>query len=128
VVVDTSFTVAMDGVKIGWTWDPVSKQYLRSQDGEPHVSAEGVQIAAHTVLEIAATYIPSPVDARSPNAITVGSGPAILHRNGAAVPVTWSRPTEYDPFTFIDPVTSQPVAADTGLTFVELERAAGSTG
>jgi hypothetical protein len=123
VTSDTTFSVRMDGVRVGWTWDPVSRLYLRSQDAAAHLAASGAQISARTVVEVFTTYIPSPVDARSPNAITVGYGTAILHRNGVAVPVTWSRPAEYDAFTFIDPATALPVPVDTGVTFVELERA-----
>ena len=51
------------------------------------------------------------------------TGTAIVHRNGTAVPVVWSRATAYDPFSFVDPVTGQPVTLNTGKTFVELERA-----
>jgi hypothetical protein len=82
-----------------------------------------VQISARNVVEISTVYIPSPVDARSPNAITVGTGDAIVHRNGVSVPVVWTRATEYDPFQFVDPVTGRPVLLNTGVTFIELERA-----
>ncbi len=37
-----SFAVAMDGVRVAWVWDPGSGRYLRSQDGHPHLSADGV--------------------------------------------------------------------------------------
>jgi hypothetical protein len=123
VAADTAFDVAMDGVQVGWTWDAGSGLYLRSQDGQPHLAVSGAQISTRNVVELSTTYIPSPVDARSPNAITVGSGTAVVHRDGIAVPVVWSRDTAYDPFTFVDPVTGQPVALDTGTTFIELERA-----
>lgn len=123
VVADTAFAVPMDGVQVGWTYDATTGLYLRSQDGQPHLVVSGAQIAVRNVVEISATYVPSPVDARSPNALTVGTGSAIVHRDGIAVPVTWSRATPYDPFVFIDPVTSQQVPLDAGNTFIELERA-----
>jgi len=75
------------------------------------------------VVEVSTTYIASPVDARSPHAVTTGTGAGIVHRNGVAVPVVWSRPTAYDPYAFVDPATGQPVPLDTGTTFIELERA-----
>jgi len=37
--------------------------------------------------------------------------------------VVWSRPTAYDPYTFVDPSNGQSVPLDTGTTFIELERA-----
>ena len=123
VVTDTSFALEMDGVHVGWTWDSTAQRYVRSQDGQPHLAADGAQISAKSVVEISTQYIPSPVDARSPNAITVGTGTAVVHRNGRAVPVTWTRATAYDPFSFVDPSTGQPVPLDTGTTFIELERA-----
>ena len=83
----------MDGVRVEWTWDAASSTYLRSQDGQPHVAVSGARIAADNVVELATTYIPSPVDARSPNPITVGSGIAVVHRDGMAIPATWSRAT-----------------------------------
>jgi len=75
------------------------------------------------VVELSTDYIPSPVDARSPHAVTVGTGTGVVHRDGTAVPVVWSRPTAYDPYTFVDPSNGQSVPLDTGTTFIELERA-----
>ena len=80
-------TLDMDGVHVGWAWDAGSGRYLRFQDGQPHLAASGAQISARNVVELSTEYIPSPVDARSPNAITVGTGSAVVHRNGIAVPV-----------------------------------------
>ncbi len=120
---DTSFTVAMDGVTVDWAWDPVSGRYLRWQDGVPHVTVDGIQLAFDNVVEIRAVHTPSPIDARSPHPITVGTGDAVVHRDGRAIPVVWSRATAYDPFRFFDPATGAPVPLDTGTTFVQLTRA-----
>ena len=120
---DSSFELDMDGVHVGWAWDAGSGRYVRFQDGQAHLAADGAQIAASNVVELSTEYIPSPVDARSPNAITVGSGTAVVHRDGTSVPVLWSREVPDQPFTFTDAATGQPVALDTGTTFVELERA-----
>ena len=97
--------------------------YLRSQDGQPHLTVAGTQISARNVVEISTVYVPSPVDARSPTPITVGTGAAVVHRNGRAIPVKWSRATPYEPFTFFDATTGQPVPLNTGTTFIELVRA-----
>ena len=85
-------------------------------------AVSGARIAAATVVEIATTHIPSPVDARSPNPITVGTGIAVVHRDGVAISATWSRATPYDPFRFTAAATNQPIPLDTGTTFIELER------
>jgi len=122
-VPDTTFAVAMDGVRVGWTWNPESGAYLRSQDGAPHTAASGARISARNVVEIFSTHVPSPVDARSPNPITVGDGVAIVHRAGVAISGTWSRATGFDPFVFRDAATGSVVPLDVGNTFVELTRA-----
>jgi hypothetical protein len=123
VIPDTTFSLAMDGVAIDWTWDGTTGTYLRSQDGEPHLTVAGTQISARTVVEISTMYLPSPVDARSPTPITVGTGTAVVHRNGVAIPVTWSRPTAYDSYEFVEAATGLPITLDTGTKFIELVRA-----
>ena len=120
---DTSFTVEMDGVDVGWTWDATSRTYLRSQDGVPHVTVAGTQLAFRNVVEVFAVHVPSPVDARTPNPITDGTGDAVVHRDGRSIPAIWSRATPDDPFEFFDRVTGTPIPLDTGTTFVELTRA-----
>jgi hypothetical protein len=120
---DTTFAVPMDGVVVDWTWDSATGTYLRSQDGQPHLTVNGTQIAALNVVEISTVYVPSPADARSPTPITVGSGPAVVHRNGKALTGMWTRPTPYDPFEFFETSTGQSIPLDTGTTFVELVRA-----
>ena len=42
---DAGFDLRMDGVRVGWVWDPGSGRYLRQQDGRAHVAADGTQIA-----------------------------------------------------------------------------------
>ena len=120
--VDTTFPVTMDGVRIDWTWDPTTGTYLRSQDGADHVAASGARITAASVVELFVRHVPSPVDNRSPNPISVGTGRGVVHRDGRAIAVTWSRPTAYDAFTFNELTTGAPVPVDEGRTFVELVR------
>ena len=120
---DTTFSIAMDGVAVDWTWDNATGTYVRSQDGQPHVSVSGTQISAPNVVEVSTVYVKSPVDSRSPTPISVGHGEAVVHRDGMAIPAIWSRATAYDPFVFTDTATSQPIPLDTGTGFIELVRA-----
>ena len=120
---DTTFSLAMDGVIVDWTWDSATGTYLRSQDGQAHITVAGAQISARSVVEISTVYVPSPVDARSPTPITVGTGTAVVHRNGKAIRVRWSRATPYDPFEFVETATGQAVPLNAGTTFIELVRA-----
>jgi hypothetical protein len=119
---DTTFEVSMDGVAVEWTWDPGSRTYLRSQDGVPHVTETGTRISAATVVELASVHVPSPVDARSPDVITLGSGNARVHRDGRAIPAVWSRERPYDPFTFREATNGSPLPLDVGVTFLEFVR------
>jgi len=119
---DGTFVAPMDGVRVEWTWDPTSGQYLRSQDGAEHVAASGARIVARNVVELSVQHVPSPVDSRSPNPITVGTGAGVVHRGGRAIPVVWSRATAYDRFVFHHATTGGVVPLDVGITFVELER------
>ena len=119
---DTSFTVPMNGVTVAWTWDAASRTYLRSQDGQPHLADEDRRIAANTVAVLATDYVPSIVDERSPHAVTTGSGPAVVHRDGRAIPGTWSRPTPYDDFVFHASDGTE-IPLDTGTTWLELSPA-----
>ncbi len=119
---EVNFSIAMDGVAVDWAWDAASGKYLRSQNGGRHLATSGNQIAADNVVEIITAHPPSPVDARSPNPITVGSGAAVVHRNGINIPATWVRTSAYEPFVFIDRVASAPIELNIGSTFVELVR------
>lgn len=119
---DGAFEVRMDGVNVAWRWDPASGRYLRNQAGQPHIAADGTQISANNVVMMLVDYIPSPADARSPEAQTLGGGQVIVHRNGIAVAGTWSRATATDPFVFLDSAGAS-VPLSGGTTFVELVRA-----
>jgi hypothetical protein len=117
-----SFVVRMDGVAVAWIWDAASGRYLRSQDGHPHVAADGVQISATNVVVMTVDYLPSPADERSPEAQSVGQGNVVVNRNGVAVTGTWSRVAATDPFAFVD-TAGAPIPLASGTTFIELTRA-----
>lgn len=119
---DSTFVVPMDGVRVEWTWDAGLKRYVRSQDREPHEVVSGVRISASNVVELRTEHVPSPVDARSPHPVTVGAGSAVVHRNGRAIPVVWSRSSPHGPFEFFHVTSGERVPLDVGVTFVELTR------
>ena len=119
---DTTFEVAMDGVRVEWAWDAGSQTYLRSQDSVPHTVETGARITASTVVELTSVHTPSPVDARSPNVVTLGNGNARVHRDGQAISATWTRERPYDPFTFRDASTGALLPLDQGVTFLEFIR------
>lgn len=119
---DSTFDVDMDGVDVTWKWNVDSRRYLRFQDDAPHLAEPDVPVTASNVVLIESKHVPSPADVRSPNPISVGSGRAIVHRDGRAVPCTWSRQSPFDPFTFFDAASGITIPLDVGVTFVELVR------
>ncbi|MFK8022917.1 MAG: DUF3048 domain-containing protein, partial [Ilumatobacter sp.] len=119
---EDEFRVEMDGVRVDWTWDAESNRYLRSQNGNRHLAASGNQIGATNVVEIITEHPPSPVDARSPNPVTVGGGLAVVHRAGERIEAIWGRATPYEAFGFSDAVTLEPIKLAVGTTFIHLRR------
>lgn len=127
---DTSFEIQMDGVRAGWAWDGDAGLYRRAQNGGAHVAVSGDQIAVNNVVELYVYHAPSPVDARSPNPVTVGNGRAVVHRNGRAIEGIWLRDNAFDQFVLADAETGRHIPLDQGTTFVELvrDRSSSSTG
>ena len=119
---DTTFDVPMDGVRVMWEWDASQQRYARSQDGMPHVAANGNRIAATNVVTMYVAHVPSRADGRSPEAVTVGTGQLMVHRDGVATAGTWERARPYDAFTFRDG-EGRVIALRPGTTFVQLARA-----
>lgn len=118
----STIDVAMDGVKVRWTWDQGLGRYLRSQDGKPHLTAGGVQVSATNVVVVFAAHVPSQVDARTPEAITVGEGSVIIYSGGVARAGIWRRAAPQDPWTFVTQ-GGDVIGLVPGTTFVELARA-----
>jgi len=116
------FTVPMDGVAVEWSWNSSARHYVRFQDGQPHSAASGSRIVANNVVVLESVHRPSVVDARSPHPQTIGSGRGVLHRNGRAIPITWSRSDAFGRFEFIEARSGRLVALDEGITFVSLRR------
>jgi hypothetical protein len=115
------FTVAMSGITPEWRWDSEAGRYLRSQRGARHVDVDGERIGAENVVVLEVKYVTSEADAQSPEAVTVGFGPATVHRDGVAIAGTWSRVDRFAPYTLLD-IAGDPLPLAPGTTFVELPR------
>jgi Protein of unknown function (DUF3048) N-terminal domain/Protein of unknown function (DUF3048) C-terminal domain len=81
---------------VRWDFSPECRCYLRSQYGGPHELTDG-QATTDNVVVLATGYRPSYVDARSPEAITVGSGKAFVMSRGHLQIGTWERKVNTDP-------------------------------
>lgn len=113
--------VKMDGVQVGWTWDEPTAAYLRTQGGKAHNDATLGQVNAANVVVLEVDYQPSAADVRSPEAQTIGSGPAWVLTGGSLVRGTWTRGDRLDPFTLRTDDGSV-IALTPGRTWVELAR------
>jgi hypothetical protein len=111
--------VAMTGVDVTWTWDSSTSTYLREQGGRPHQDRELGQVNAANVVVLEVDYQPSPVDARSPEAQTIGTGTAYVWTAGVLVRGTWTRDDRLQPFRLTD-ASGAEILLTPGRTWVEL--------
>lgn len=101
--IDTS--VGTTGVS--FEWDPSINRYVRLIDGVRQAAESGDPVATPNVLVQLCAVEPDydDVDVNgSPSSFThtVGSGPAVLFREGHRIDGTWSRPSLESPTTFVD--------------------------
>jgi Protein of unknown function (DUF3048) N-terminal domain/Protein of unknown function (DUF3048) C-terminal domain len=122
----TGVDLDMDGVRVKWMWDAGSASYLRFQGGKPHNDAENGQVNAANVVVLEVDYQPSPADARSPEAQTIGTGVVTVFTGGVMITGTWTRADRLVPFTLTD-ATGAPIKLTPGRTWVELARQGKST-
>lgn len=118
--VSAGVEVAMDGIAVAWAWDEGLGQLVRSQNGRPHDDTTG-RITAENVVVLEVDYQPSPADARSPDAVTVGTGQVWVFSAGRMVAGTWSRADRLDVFT-LTAADGTEIELTPGRTWVELAR------
>ena len=104
-----------------WEWDANVKGWARTQDGTPHVDADNIRVAPANVVVAFTDYRTSPADPKSPEAVTVGTGPLWVLTNGKLIAGTWKRETAKSGFTLID-ADGAPILLTPGRTWVELPK------
>jgi hypothetical protein len=111
--------VTMRGINVDWTWDAASGRFMRSQQGSPHVDALHGPIGATNVIVLGVRYRPSQVDARSPEAQTLGTGPMWVFSAGQVIRGTWLRMGPEVPITLFDQ-SQNVIPIQPGNTWIEL--------
>jgi hypothetical protein len=111
--------VTMRGIDVEWRWDAETGRFLRRQEGGAHVDVQHGPIGATNVMVLGVEYRPSQVDARSPEAQTLGSGPLWVFSAGQVIHGTWERPTDTEPFTLFDEARNT-IELLPGNTWIEL--------
>lgn len=112
----------MAGIPVRWDHDPATDRYARSQFGRAHQLVEGPASADNVVI-LLTDYRRSVADARSPEAITVGTGIAFVLSDGTLQIGTWRRDDNTSPITLLDS-GGDPILLGPGRTWVELANAA----
>ncbi|MCS5679112.1 MAG: DUF3048 domain-containing protein [Acidimicrobiales bacterium] len=107
---------------IAFVWDTGSEQWIRYQDGVPHLDANGVPLAADNVLKLTVGYRRSDADSISPQLLSIGSGDGWLFRDGTVTGIVWSRQFIADGWTILDDDTGQLLHLDQGSTWVLMAR------
>ncbi|MEZ5258859.1 MAG: DUF3048 domain-containing protein, partial [Ilumatobacteraceae bacterium] len=115
----TKISMVMNSVPITWTWDAASGTYLREEYGETHLDSTGVQVSGTNVVIQFCQYRTSPADPKSPEAVSVGSGEAVIFTGGKIFHGTWDRPDEAKPAVFTLDDGSE-VQLAPGRTWIEL--------
>jgi Protein of unknown function (DUF3048) N-terminal domain/Protein of unknown function (DUF3048) C-terminal domain len=111
-----------------FTWDPRGHVWRRSQNGTPHMAAEGAQIAPRNVVVIEIDYDRSGQRGRSvPHAVVTGSGPAIVLTQGHRIRATWVRPTLAHRLKLLAADGRTEIKLTPGQTFIELPSRGGAT-
>lgn len=108
---------------VGFTWSEQQQRWLVSMDGAPYVGADGRRVTAATVVikrvRVQASSITDSAGNPSPFAMTVGSGRAVVLRDGRAFTALWSRPTPRDSTSYTTP-TGKPIPFSSGQRWVVL--------
>ncbi|WP_344495163.1 DUF3048 domain-containing protein [Streptomyces enissocaesilis] len=100
-------TVRYPSARFAFTWSTDRQKWLVEMDGTPSRTADGQRLAAATVVVQQVTVRPSVFKDRwgntSPYTETVGSGPAVVLRDGKAYDTEWRRDTAASRTSFTTP-------------------------
>lgn len=119
----TEIEVTMDSILASWSYDSASGRYLRSQYGEAHMTELSGQVWADNLVILFADYRSGVIDAKSPEAQTVGTAPVMIFSDGVVRTGVWSRDANTEPFSFHTDATGVvELRLKPGRTFVEIPR------
>jgi hypothetical protein len=116
--------LSLDGKNIRWEWDADADAFARFQSGSRHVDVVNGDIFATNVIVMVVDYLPSSIDARSPDAQTLGSGPVYVFSNGQVVAGRWERNLAVGPIRLVD-ADGEPIPLTPGNTWIELAENTG---
>lgn len=104
--------------KVKYQYDRVQNRYVRYQADKPHVMLDGAQIYAKNVVIQYTTIAPLAGDKQRLDIKTVGSGKALVFRDGTVIEGTWKKESAADRTEFLD-ANNQPIALNAGQIWIE---------
>ena len=104
-----------------YLWGGGLEGWGRYQNGSAHIDHDGTHIAPENLVVLEVEYGTSAADFDSPQARTVGTGTAVIARNGEIIESTWTRGANTDPFQLTD-ADGELILLDPGSTWIELAR------
>jgi hypothetical protein len=111
--------LSLEGKRVRWEWDADVEAFARLQSGSRHVDVVNGDIFATNVIVMVVDYPPSSIDARSPDAQTIGSGPVYVFSNGQVVAGRWERSLAVGPIRLVD-ADGEMIPLTPGNTWIEL--------
>ena len=105
---------------VEYRWGQDNK-WVRSQNGTLHLDSEGVAVAPDVVIVQVVSYGRSKADGRSPEAVLLGEGEALVFFNGTVTEGFWKR-TEADEVTQYFDRGGQTIAIPPGRIWIALPR------
>ncbi|HSY15086.1 MAG TPA: DUF3048 domain-containing protein [Jatrophihabitantaceae bacterium] len=96
--VATTIRTTVGATGVGFDWNAATGRYVREIDGVPQTASDGRPIATPNVVVQFCSVTPYPQDVDvngnpSQYTHTIGSGQAVIFRNGRRIQGTWSRPS-----------------------------------
>ena len=111
--------LSLDGKNVRWEWDAEEEGYARFQSGSRHTDVVNGDIFATNVIVMVVDYRPSSIDASSPDAQTLGSGPVFIFSNGQVRTGRWERELAVGAIRLID-ADGERIGLTPGNTWIEL--------
>ncbi|MFC1662900.1 DUF3048 domain-containing protein [Patescibacteria group bacterium] len=103
--------------KVEYNYDRIDNKYERSQAGEPFMSDDNQLAPTNVIVQYVATGLE---DASRLTMETVGSGEAMVFRDGSAIQATWRKADKTARTKFYDKVTDQEISLNRGSTWVQV--------
>ena len=122
---DPGTRIVVDDHAAVWSYDPGSKEYLKTQDGAAFMNVGTGRVHAKTVV---VEYVTSFLDMNPRNVFhgyhteayeLTGTGKADIYVDGVVIHATWFHPDANVPAIYLDQ-TGEPITLPSGLTWVHV--------